>query len=47
MGAGKMERETNFVFLAEFFVERCAHDGTADAGRGGEVGFARLAPRGV
>jgi len=38
---------TDFVFFAEFFVEGGAHDGAADAGGGGEVGFARFAARAV
>jgi len=52
-GGGRGEKEmeggrgTDFVFLAEFLVERGAHDGAADAGGGGEVRFARFAARAV
>ena len=35
------------VLVSEFFAERCAHDGSSNAGRGFEVRFARLPPRGM
>jgi hypothetical protein len=31
-----------FVFLADYSAERCAPDGTADAGQGDGVGLARI-----
>ena len=39
------DREADFVLFAEVFVQGGAHDGSADAGGCGEVGFARFAPR--
>ena len=35
----------DFVFFTEVFIQGSAHDGSADAGGCGEVGFARFAPR--
>jgi hypothetical protein len=38
---------TNIVLLAKLLAQRCAHDGTSNAGWGIVMSLARLSPRGV
>ncbi len=41
------KKTTNVVFLTELLAQRCAHDGTSNAGWGIVMSLARLSSRGV